>query len=263
MTARRPGISIILQRDGALTSRQIRLSLAGLRALTVLGTALLMLGVMAIAFYAPIARQAARVPGLEREVERLTVDNARVRELALALDSVEASYRRLRGMLGADIVPDPVALSTTLAVAPAIVVEPLDASRRVDVGPSLPRRWPLDERGFVTRGYAAAGADEPHSGVDVALPVGSLVRAAGGGTVVQTGDEPEYGRFVLLSHPEGYHTMYGHLSRITVAEGDLVSAGFVVGRSGNTGRSSAPHLHFEVRHNGVSIDPLRPIEEGG
>jgi murein DD-endopeptidase MepM/ murein hydrolase activator NlpD len=55
--------------------------------------------------------------------------------------------------------------------------------------------------------------------------------------------------------------MYGHLSRLVVAEGDLVRVGAVLGRSGNTGRSSAPHLHFEVRHNGISIDPLTLVKE--
>jgi murein DD-endopeptidase MepM/ murein hydrolase activator NlpD len=88
------------------------------------------------------------------------------------------------------------------------------------------------------------------------------VRAAGGGTVLQTGVDPEYGSFVLLQHPDGFQTMYGHLSRVAVTMNSLVSAGEVVGLSGNTGRSSAPHLHFEIRREGRSLDPLTMVKEG-
>jgi murein DD-endopeptidase MepM/ murein hydrolase activator NlpD len=87
------------------------------------------------------------------------------------------------------------------------------------------------------------------------------VRAAGGGTVLQAGDQAEYGRFVLLEHPGGYQTMYGHLSRITVAMGQPVDARQVIGLSGNTGRSSAPHLHFEIRRGGELVNPGDMIKE--
>jgi murein DD-endopeptidase MepM/ murein hydrolase activator NlpD len=69
------------------------------------------------------------------------------------------------------------------------------------------------------------------------------------------GDDPEYGLFVRIDHPEGYQTMYGHASRLLVSLGDSVHAGQVVGLSGTTGRSTAPHLHFEVRRDGQPIDP--------
>jgi murein DD-endopeptidase MepM/ murein hydrolase activator NlpD len=81
--------------------------------------------------------------------------------------------------------------------------------------------------------------------------------------VQQVGEDPEYGLFVLLSHPDDYQTMYGHLSRILVTTGAAVAPGEVIGLSGNTGRSSAPHLHFEIRQKGVSLDPRSMIKEGG
>lgn len=252
----------MIHRDGAVKSETYRVPLWVLRALLIAAITATVFLVLALAFYGPIARQAARVPGLERDVERLTRDNARVRELAMALDTVAASYARLRRLVGADIVPDPVQVGTPLAVAPAVVVVPTAMRPTYDVGPTVPARWPLDERGYVTRGHSTgSGPDERHPGLDVAVPVGALVRASGGGTVLQAGEDPEYGRFVLLQHPAGYQSMYGHLSRLVVAEGDLVRVGAVLGRSGNTGRSSAPHLHFEVRHNGVSIDPLTLVKE--
>ena len=67
---------------------------------------------------------------------------------------------------------------------------------------------------------------------------------------------------MLLEHPQGYESMYGHLSRVIVAPGDSVRAGQVIGLSGNSGRSTAPHLHFEIRRGGQSIDPLTLVREG-
>jgi len=88
------------------------------------------------------------------------------------------------------------------------------------------------------------------------------VRASGGATVEHAGEDPEYGFFVLLDHPEEYQTMYGHLSRILVTQGAAVASGEVIGLSGNTGRSTAPHLHFEIRQRGSSLDPLTMVKEG-
>jgi murein DD-endopeptidase MepM/ murein hydrolase activator NlpD len=79
--------------------------------------------------------------------------------------------------------------------------------------------------------------------------------------VEASGTDPDYGLFVLLRHPNGFQTMYGHASRLVVREGDEVGAGQVIALSGNTGRSTAPHLHFEVRRDGRSLDPLTVVQE--
>jgi murein DD-endopeptidase MepM/ murein hydrolase activator NlpD len=121
----------------------------------------------------------------------------------------------------------------------------------------------LDEAGYLTRGQVKAGGrDEAHPGIDIAVSVGSLVRASGGAIVRQAGEDPEYGFFVLLDHPDDYQTMYGHLSRILVTQGVTVEPGEVIGLSGNSGRSTAPHLHFEIRQRGQSLDPLTMVKEG-
>jgi murein DD-endopeptidase MepM/ murein hydrolase activator NlpD len=262
MRSVRRGVSIIVQQDGALQSRNYRIPLWGVRVGLAVLVAIVVGLVLGITFYGPVARQAARVPPLEREVDRLRIDNARVRELAAALDSVEHNYERLRLMVGADIVPDRVMLSSSLPVAPALFAANPTSPAVYETGPSVPRHWPLDERGYVTRGQALAdSAGEDHPGIDIAVAVGSLVRASGGGVVLQTGEHEQYGRFVLLEHPDGYQTMYGHLSRIIAVQGANVNAGEIIARSGNTGRSSAPHLHFEIRLNGVSIDPGTMVKE--
>jgi murein DD-endopeptidase MepM/ murein hydrolase activator NlpD len=135
--------------------------------------------------------------------------------------------------------------------------------QRYETDLSVPRHWPLDERGIVTRGTVGDSADaEQHTGLDIAVAAGTPIRASGGGVVVQAGEDPEYGLNVLLSHPDGYESMYGHASRLLVNTGDTVPAGQVVALSGSTGRSTAPHLHFEIRHDGRSIDPRTLVQEG-
>jgi murein DD-endopeptidase MepM/ murein hydrolase activator NlpD len=137
------------------------------------------------------------------------------------------------------------------------------APPRYEAGPSQPAHWPLDVPGFVTRGQVRPGDPaESHPGIDIAVPVGTAVRAAGGGTVQAAGTDPDYGLYVLLRHPDGYETMYGHASRLLVREGDQIAAGQVIALTGSSGRSTAPHLHFEIRREGKSLDPLTLVKEG-
>ncbi len=94
-----------------------------------------------------------------------------------------------------------------------------------------------------------------HDGVDYAVPYGTPVRAAGAGTVVHTGYSQGYGHTVILEHQKGMRTLYAHLSSYEVTPGQRVGRGQVIAKSGNTGRSTGPHLHFEVRMNGRPVDP--------
>jgi murein DD-endopeptidase MepM/ murein hydrolase activator NlpD len=257
-------VTVVIQRDGTARAQTLRVPLWVLRAaLAFAGTAAFALIVVA-ALYGPLLRAAARVPALERQVDRLQADNAKIRQLSAALDSLESRYAQVRQMVGGDIVRDPLTLGAPLPVAPQVLARVTAPASGPAYGLTLPSRWPLDEAGYLTRGQVGTGsAEEAHPGIDVAVPIGSIVRAAGGATVQQVGEDPEYGFFVLLSHPDDYQTMYGHLSRILVTAGSAVAPGEVIGLSGNTGRSSAPHLHFEIRQKGVSLDPRTMIKEGG
>lgn len=262
MTAPRPRITVMVHRDGELESRTFRMPLWLFRALMVALTILAMAALVVGAFYAPLLRAAASVPKLRDDVARLEAENAKVRELAAALDSAERRYGRLREMVGADIVPDPVALAYTLPLAPPVRASVPGAHRTLESGPSAPTHWPLNDPGYVTRGIVpAGGTDEPHTGLDIAVTIGTPVRAAGGGTVSEAGSDPEYGLFVVVTHPDGYRTKYGHLSRVLVTPGTAVNAGDVLGLSGNSGRSSAPHLHLEVQRGDSILDPLTMVKE--
>ncbi len=264
------GYTIIVQKNGALASRQFRVASWVVRAVVIAGIVIGVSVAVILALYGPILAAAAREPLLQRRVAQLTRENARVDQLARALNDAETRYALLRGMLGAKIPPvqqDSGHLPSgaeNLYVAPPILARaPAAADSGEPTSPSIPYRWPLSVPSYQTRGMISpAPSQEPHPGIDLAVPEGSSVRAAGGGWVESTGNDSSYGMFVLLRHPAGYESMYGHLSRVLVSRGDEVRAGQVIALSGNTGRSTAPHLHFEVRHNGRSIDPLTLVKEG-
>ncbi len=95
-----------------------------------------------------------------------------------------------------------------------------------------------------------------HAGTDVGVPIGTTVRASRGGQVITAGWVGGYGNCVIIDHGDGVATRYGHLSEVTVSVGQYVDQGEQIALSGNTGRSTGPHLHFEIRINGEAVDPL-------
>ena len=102
-----------------------------------------------------------------------------------------------------------------------------------------------------------------HAGIDLASGIGSPIRAVTHGTVLSAGWEGGYGRCVRIMHGDGTVTVYGHLSAITVNKGERVASGQRIGREGNTGQSTGPHLHFEVRINGTPVNPVSWLRKRG
>ncbi len=113
--------------------------------------------------------------------------------------------------------------------------------------------------GFGYRNDPFTGRRSFHNGVDWAAPVGTPVGAAMAGRVVDTGRNSVYGRYVVIQHPRGYQTLYAHLSQIIVQTNQRVGQRQRIGRVGNTGRSTGPHLHFSIFRNGQPINPLREL----
>ncbi|HEX9611685.1 MAG TPA: M23 family metallopeptidase [Gemmatimonadales bacterium] len=258
------GVTIVVHVDGDLNTRRYRVPLWVYEVGRWAALIVVLLVVGFFAFAGPIMKNAALVPSLRREVARLEVDNARVQQLASALNRAEANYQSLRQLLGgrapttddAQRGPGPMRAVAVRGAAPG-------AAGRYEEGASPPAHWPLDVKGYMTRGQVGPGnPGESHAGIDIAVPEGTPVRAAGGGTVREAGTDRDYGLFVLLRHPDGYETMYGHAARLLVREGDEVRAGQVIALTGSSGRSTAPHLHFEVRRSGRSLDPLAFVKEG-
>lgn len=127
---------------------------------------------------------------------------------------------------------------------------------------STPSIWPTD--GWVTSefGYRRSpftDRREFHKGLDIAGPTGTPVYATAKGKVIAAGRDGAYGLTVSLDHGSGIVTSYAHLNSLAVKEGQSVSRGELVGYMGSTGRTTGPHLHYEVRLNGIPVDPMRYI----
>jgi murein DD-endopeptidase MepM/ murein hydrolase activator NlpD len=129
------------------------------------------------------------------------------------------------------------------------------AGARGLAGFAMPVRGSFTSR-FGFRTHPLFGRRHFHSGVDIAAPRGTPVRAAMDGTVLYAGWYGGYGKLVVLDHGGGLSTLYGHLSAILVNPGARVTRSQVIGRVGSTGYSTGPHLHYEVRRNGRPVDPL-------
>ena len=99
-----------------------------------------------------------------------------------------------------------------------------------------------------------------HTGLDIAVPTGTAIRAAYGGTVRLVGEDSRSGKYVTISHDDGYETFYCHCSETLVTEGTVVRAGEAVAKVGSTGWATGPHLHFEIRKDGTKLDPLQILE---
>jgi murein DD-endopeptidase MepM/ murein hydrolase activator NlpD len=129
---------------------------------------------------------------------------------------------------------------------------------------ALPSRWPV--RGQVNSDYGSrlspwSDTSEFHSGLDIGAPVGTPVRAPAPGTVVFAGVHAEYGQTLIVDHGNETKSIYGHLSRLTVAVNQKVERGETIALTGNTGRSSGPHLHYEIQVKGQSVNPTSYLWE--
>lgn len=145
-----------------------------------------------------------------------------------------------------------------------------DLSFLLDEGTGLPDNWiprigPMDwpalgffyvSSGFGTRSDPFTGEIRRHTGVDIAGDLGVPVVAANDGIVISAGSSGGYGKLIIVDHGNGLNTYYAHLDSINVKTGQGVRKGMKIGEIGSTGRSTGPHLHFEVRVNGNPDDPL-------
>lgn len=201
--------------------------------------------------YGKVAAVASRVRSVDRENEILRYQNVRVLDLKNEVDRLRTLEAKMLAIMGID----------TLAVA-RLRFE----AAWPEVGSSTyyPQRaeefiWPV--RGAISRGYQPGGdGKSPHMGLDITGEVGTPVRAALRGTVSFAGEDSVYGKLLILDHGAGLSTLYGHNSKLLVNKGDLVEGGQVIARLGSTGRSSAPHLHFEVREGDSAVDPHKYLK---
>ncbi|NOZ47026.1 MAG: M23 family metallopeptidase [Chlorobi bacterium] len=138
------------------------------------------------------------------------------------------------------------------------------AEKKDEMWSSIPAIQPIADRdvtrfasGFGYRIHPIYKTRKMHTGVDLTAPIGTKVYATGNGTVLKANlSRGGYGKRIIIDHGYGYKTLYGHLSKILVKRGQKVKRGDLIGEVGSTGRSTAPHLHYEVRKNNKAQDPI-------
>jgi murein DD-endopeptidase MepM/ murein hydrolase activator NlpD len=170
-----------------------------------------------------------------------------------------ADVQKQLGLLNTHADDAEIALETSLAMAIRKALGPTNEG--------LPYLWPLMmakfrySSGFGWRVDPFKNTKAWHAGMDLATPVGSPVTAAGDGVVTYAGWRFGYGFLVEVKHAQGFSTRYGHLSKPIAHEGQRVNAGDLIALSGNTGRSTGAHLHFEVRRNNIALNPVPFVKD--
>jgi len=212
--------------------------------------------------------QAQALGAIDRTAERSAAHDSAI-VAATGLDPAKLSPPRGEGGVGgpaipAGIEPASAALDPALARAAQDVAT---AERLKGLIAFMPVRMPLAGDPALTSpfGYRAdpfLGRPMLHPGVDLAEPYGTEIHAAAAGRVVHAGFAGGYGIMVEVDHGNGLSTRYAHMSEALVAEGEEVGKGAVLGRIGSTGRSTGPHLHYEVRIDGEPVDPERFLRAG-
>jgi murein DD-endopeptidase MepM/ murein hydrolase activator NlpD len=213
--------------------------------------------------------QRERTKTVRRGVQQETqVINARVQQQAILRGELLASRSKLASTRSSKSralvvtrkqVQDEIAESKSLEAASATLAARLRSSSGTSASAPPPAggngtfQWPLS--GPITSPFGMRWGTL-HPGIDIGVPTGTPIHAAGSGTVVWCGWMSGYGNLVMIDHHNGLATLYGHQSQIAASCGEQVSTGTVIGYVGCTGFCTGPHLHFEVRVNGSPVDPL-------
>ena len=188
----------------------------------------------------------SRLSYLQHRNRQLEGEFAKVVALRRQLAEVEEQSRKMATMLGIEKTPAPVNWDSVPLDSQAL---PEWLKGKVWGTELVPKLLPVEEYAVSQR------AKDGHLGVDLAAAEAAPVRSTADGVVEQRGEDRQYGRFLLLRHGQGYESYYGHLQDWNVDKGDSVQAGQTIGWVGTTGKSTAPHLHFEIRKSGQRIDP--------
>lgn len=187
------------------------------------------------------------------------------RSVGVNPDDLLSTVRRGYSGTGGPLVPASVsshgdsAISEAEARATKVLISLDEVNTYRIAMAKVPLAMPLRSAFRYSSGFGSRWGRR-HEGIDMALPVGSPVYATADGVVIYAGWQRGYGNVVRIQHELGIETRYGHLSAIHVTQGQSVSRGTRIADSGNTGRSTGPHLHYEVRVNGAAVDPMKFIK---
>ena len=295
MPARREFNLLVVHSDGR---RIARLTLPRWLILTVLGLVLAVPASVTVIYndYLTLRSQRASLNELNARVveqqEMIDASQTKMRQIRAEIDGWRELYARIwepfspedgaskrsagigggTGPSRAAETPDRAAIGDELERLTGIVEEVGDNLRALErflgratrVLAALPSRWPV--RGPVNSGFGSrtspwSATSEFHSGLDIGAPVGTPVKSPAPGTVVFAGVNAEYGQTLIIEHGNETKSLYGHLSKLSVAVNQKVQRGEVIAMTGNTGRSSGPHLHYEIQVKGQAVNPTSYLWE--
>ena len=227
-------LSLVIVPDGGGRTFRGRLSYPKL--VILFSSLLVLIGLIAYLSlqYGRISLQALRgIEAIER-VESLEAELGKIETLERDVKELKKVKDQIEGMLG--VIHNPSSIPQEMK------------------GTELPSIWPV--KGNVTRTFS-----REHPGIDIAVPEGSAIWAAADGVVVKVGWDEELGFMIEIEHEEGLKTVYGHNSQILVEKENKVKRGDVIAFSGSSGRSTAPHLHYEIVLNGMNMDPMKYLRK--
>lgn len=272
-------VSILVVPENKGASLSFKVSTLVLRLILVLVVALAFFFVVMLISWGTLYRKASIYDRLAEENAELIKEHNRVVELQKRVEQLQQLGDQIRQALGAQPPisgadlrrPSPELLNQAnqplTSGSPRGLTDAQSASpaERLPTYPlsdqgilkdqDIPSLWPV--QGYVSRSFELdpVAPTRSHNGVDLVAAEGTVIKATASGVVVWSGWSSVYGNLVVLAHAGGYFSAYGHCQVVLVSVRDLVERGAPIALLGNTGQSSAPHLHFEIWHGNTALDP--------
>ncbi len=254
------GFSCIIAPHGSGTT--VSFNLPGrVAVLLVILMMVLLIGLVFVGMtYTRLAFLSAETSKLSSENEALRIENQKINEIKSELARLDEVRREIEAWAG--LVTEQAQVTAPEVLMPVIanlwprrytyaIMRPFYVEK-----PGYPRGMLRPASGWISRGYLLeGGAGGGHHGIDIAASKGTPVRAALEGRVMAAGWDDIYGNLIVIEHSDSLTTIYGHNEKIWVKEGEHVTKGQVIASVGSTGRSTAPHLHFEILLDDKPVDP--------
>lgn len=232
----------------------MRFRLSTLSVKLIIGMVILLVAsvVIMVIFYGRMLSSAVLVNELKRENKELKEYNSKVGKLEKELKDYRVFVSRVASLAGIDqdlMVEKKEPPNQPLSEHDSEIVYPIGPQKADVQLTDAPIGLPLG--GWVSRGFSAR-----HTGIDIAVKEGTEVKATADGIVKFVGWDETFGNLIILEHKGGFESYYGHNQKILVRSNQIIKSGEMISLSGNTGKSTAPHLHYEIKKDGKSVNPL-------
>ncbi len=238
---------IIVPEEGGKTIN-FRIPLIIARISLIIMVVFIVLMIIAVIFYGKLVREAQEVQRLRSENNTLLEQHRDYIKLKAELDKNRKLVGRIASLAGIKGYEEPDSTADSL-----------NGKISADLSNFIPKGYPL--RGYISKRFSESGLfGEKHLGLDISCAEGTPVRATADGVVESAGWDKQYGNIIKINHLYGYETVYAHNKELKVKKGDKVKKNQIIALSGNSGRSSGPHLHYEILKDGKHLDPEKFLQ---